>query len=456
MDLNFSHKGLTSFDASHLGRAPQDRSTNTSVATAAGSASGDSILAGLLERAPLVRGIDLSHNAIRMFVGGETLRHVTVLDLSHNALSVLNCNSLPPALVRLHLARNNLTELGDLGRHTPALLELDISFNAFTSSGLRGLPPSLTTLDLQGNEVDSIDALLPLRRLHRLNASANSLDTLDSIAALRDMPSVHHLELQDNGVMRGGNNKTINTNASSISNVSGGNGSASGTAAAAVAIAEMLPRLTTLNGAPQSQAAGNRNFKAQQAIAARASANTTTNTNTNGSFNASYSHPRYHSTSNSRALERSASRNSTGGGSGRQRPQQQSYVRSRSSDVGSGGRLTARTNATTAAPAPSMEVRLMEAKVAELRRLVAEAGARENQARYERGILTDQIRSCGGVIAAQAADLDALGREVAALLSTQEGLRGTVARADHAFEQTHASLVAQRVGAIGAGGKGAQ
>lgn len=435
MELDFSKKGLATFDASHLGRGVKN---SVNVLTAPTSSNGSvevNGLSSLLDHAPVVKGINLSHNAIHMFIGGETLRHVVALDLSHNALSVLNTKSLPPSLLKLNVSHNSLRELGGLAAHVPTLQELDISHNAFTASGIRDFPPSLVTLQLQKNEVDSLGALQLLKRLTRLNVSENRLETADSLEALRALPCLHHLELRGNGV--------VSSAVGACPNNEGGRATAS------LLLCDLAPQLITLDGLPLSQAPANSKYKASQAAVARAS------------HNASLTHLSTSAASRStRQVERSSL---NGSGTGAFNASSRlTHSRSIGDGLARKAGTTAMTNTKSRisqSPTPSpppMEVRLMEAKVSELRRLLTESEKKENQDRYECGILVDQIRSCGGVIDAQAVELESLQKELAQLEEEERVLRGPVAAMEQTFEHTHASLLAQKVELLGGGTEGKQ
>nr|CCC93207.1 putative leucine-rich repeat protein (LRRP) [Trypanosoma congolense IL3000] len=226
MELVLSRKGIKNFDASALLQQAE-----TSGLCDGGASQKRSCIA--------VHLLDLSHNSIKCFVGGQMLVGLAVLNLSNNCLGRLDATCLPTSLTHLNLARNALRSLRDLATATPRLRELDISFNSITSPNLSGLPKSLTTLLCQNNSLASVDPFANLFQLHHLDLSSNHVEDVEEFSKLRGLRSLRRLELCGNPVTREPNAMTL--------------------------LLDALPRLTCLDRTPLSQASGNQMVKAQLA-----------------------------------------------------------------------------------------------------------------------------------------------------------------------------------------------
>ncbi|RNE98827.1 putative leucine-rich repeat protein (LRRP) [Trypanosoma conorhini] len=222
MELCLSHKGLRSFDASTLllGAAEGPRQETKTPSR---------------NRQIAVRALDLSHNGIARFAGGQALAALAVLDLSHNSLATLDASSLPGGLARLNVGHNALQELQGLSSFTPRLQELNISFNRLTSQRVGELPKRLTTLLCQGNLLDSVRPLLPLAHLVSLDLSSNQLADVEELQRLRQLRALRYIELRGNPVMSA--------------------------PAAVPSILEAVPKLIALDRTPLSQAGENQMFK---------------------------------------------------------------------------------------------------------------------------------------------------------------------------------------------------
>lgn len=367
MDLDFSHRALLSFDASALSKVDS---------TDDAAASNDPVLAGLLARAPPVRSLNLSHNSIQSFVGGETLTSVTALDLSHNALVSVLARHLPPTLVKLNLSHNRIGDLGDFAEQLPRLEDLDAGHNMLTSAGIRGLPSSLTSLSVNHNDIDSLDALCMVPRLTKLNVVGNLLETSKDIKTLEMLRSLRFLDIRENPIM-----ETADSGAAEIVSVAS--------------------RLSVLNGEPLSQAVNNSMYRATRAksILGRG-----------------------------RDQRRSSSVHDTGS------------VRSSAS---TSRRLLSRQSKPPAEPV--VELRLMNTKVAELRRLIAVAQKESLTVRAERTLLREQLKGCETLINTQSSELEGLVKELETLRREEASLRRPISVAEQTFELTHASVLAHKL-----------
>lgn len=368
MELNFSRKGLLSFDASVLGR-PREGERG--------------------ESAPVILSVDLSHNALRVFRGGETLKTLTVLNLAHNELTSLAVQSLPPLLMKLVISYNHLVHLNGLSQYLPRLEVLEAGHNQLTSSGLRELPASLTTLGVANNELLSLEPLVPLTRLAKLNVAANCIAALSDLHVLEQLRSLRQLDLRGNPIVVDVTDLTAQ-------------------------VTSLAPRLSSLNGAPLSQATGNSMYKANHAMGGRGG-----------------------NTSTIAAGPRSLSQHRSASG---QRPPP---VPSRHSDSVNSSRGTASRSRPREVP---LETRLLEAKVRELRRLLQESQQAEHEGRQRRGLLMQQVKRCAQVIDSQAAELEQLQSEIESLRQKEAALKEPMQELEQTFEQTHASLLARKVG----------
>lgn len=444
MDLNLSNRGLFSFDAAQARQSLLKAAPHAQRAAGASTSVLDHALTlaaaapspgGVAAALPVIRQLNLSYNSLHLFTGGETLRGLTVLDLSHNELTQLCGHALPTTLVQLNLSYNRLTQFPQLAESTPRLQHLDISHNRLSDEGetenaSRSLPTSLTQLITEANALESLTPFRHLLHLVKLNVSHNCVASVEALHALRPLLSLRFLDLRGNPVCG---------DAASAAGASAG--SAAAAAAAAVragakdtssssvhthgsrsrtssldrlstrrphqeslmaVLNKVVPRLSHLNGAALSQAPENRRFKTQQKM----------------------------HTDSERRHDRSAS----------DKRKDASADRSYAS--------TSRSEAATARPA--MEVRLMQAKVSELRRLLLAAQDEEGKARRERALLTENVKSTALVIDQQGAELEKLQEAMAQLREEEQQLRVPMAAAEESFEQVHASLLATKAKASAA------
>jgi hypothetical protein len=433
MDVNLSNRGLFSFDAAQakqtLMKAIQHSTNDSNSGAAAASAEKALTLAAAAPSASmaalsLIRQLNLSYNSLHIFTGGEALRGLAVLDLSHNELARLHGHALPSSLVRLNLSHNRLAQLAQLADCTPRLQELDVSHNQLSASALRGLPSSLTQLNVERNEIESLAPFSALLHVVRLNVAHNQLESNDVLQSLRSLHSLRFLDLRGNPISSGTESGLRRQDSGDGSYRDGGSASLGGertmTQQSLVGIlSSVVPRLAQLNGQPLSQAPENR-------------------------------------------IIRSARRDS---GGKQERPPQSSGIRpdeassqrrsARGGKVigGTKGDSTHLTNTSRDASVsrPALEVRLMQAKVNELRRLLLAAQDAESKARQERALLTENVKSTARVIDQQGAELERLQDEIAQLREEERLLRVPIATVEESFEQVHASLLATKAKASAAG-----
>ncbi|ESL11333.1 hypothetical protein TRSC58_00918 [Trypanosoma rangeli SC58] len=231
MDLCLSHKGLQSFDASTL------------LLEATDGLRQEEKKAPSRDRYIAVRALDLSHNSIARFAGGQALFALAVLDLSHNSLATLEASSLPGGLVRLNVAHNALQELQGLSSFTPRMQELNVGFNRITSQHVNGLPKGLTTLLCQSNLLDSVRPFVFLLHLSSLDLSSNQIADVDELCRLRELRALRHLELRGNPVMSAPE--------------------------AVPSLLDAMPKLISLDRTPLSQAGENQMFKFHRSRSAK-------------------------------------------------------------------------------------------------------------------------------------------------------------------------------------------
>ncbi|EKF31580.1 hypothetical protein MOQ_004579 [Trypanosoma cruzi marinkellei] len=353
MDLSLSHKGLQSFDASTLLLEAPDISLQGKSAPSR-------------ERYIAVCTLDLSHNSIARFAGGQALSRLAVLDLSNNSLDTLDASSLPGGLIRLRVAHNKLQSLQGFSSFVPRLQELNVSFNRITSQSISDLPKGLTKLLCQSNLIDSVRPFLGLAHLSSLDLSLNQIFDTNELSRLGELRALRYLELRGNPVM---------------------------TAPEAVpSLLAAVPKLISLDRTPLSQAGESRMSKVNRSRSAKRD--------------------------QSKSRQRTSSR-LLSNGSGSKRHDGKSET--------------------------DMELRLLETRVKELARLLKDAEKTEQQLRYQKKILQEQVSACAGVIDSQAMELERVGRRIKDLKSEEAALREPVAELDQTFEQTHASLVAHRL-----------
>ncbi|CAJ1992978.1 Leucine rich repeat/Leucine Rich Repeat [Leishmania donovani] len=404
MDLDFSNRGLFAFDAAKARSALVEvslaapRTALSTTSTDGGDAAG---AAPPLSALPAIRLLNLSYNSLHLFTGGETLKGLTVLDLSHNALTQLHSQSMPPTLVRLSIAHNQLAHLCDLAKYTPRLQVLEAGHNHLSTSALRGLPASLTHLSVENNTIESLVPLGSLLHLTHLNLAQNQLESRDTLCALRPLVSLRHLDVRGNPMYETGRRSS--------------EGEDEGVTQL---LHDVLPRLSRFNGTSLSQAPENRMWKKAHR----------------------QQQQQQQSTKFSAVKSRSMSHDARGGSGARQRGAREdgSGSGSSSSILSSSQRQQQRLHE------PALEVRLMQAKVNELRRLLLASQDAEGKARQKRALLIENVKSTAKVIGQQETELERLQSEVDSLRSVNQKLQSSVAAAEQSFEHVHASLLVSK------------
>ncbi|ELT96817.1 hypothetical protein CAPTEDRAFT_205149 [Capitella teleta] len=130
--------------------------------------------------APLkqLRSINASLNNIHDFIGVECVRHLRVLNLSHNKIRHIMGLAKAKCLIELNLSMNEISDI----IHLPPLSNLQIlhlNNNQMTSlDGIQGLS-GLKELYVQRNKIENILPLAASQRLTVLNASDNKISSLD-------------------------------------------------------------------------------------------------------------------------------------------------------------------------------------------------------------------------------------------------------------------------------------
>ena len=233
MKLNFREKGLVRFDANAVASEAADISNKKASA--------------LLR----VSSLDISHNRIQVFLGGRTLVGLETLDASYNALR--SAFHFPTSLVRLNLSHNELSSLAGIDTLT-SLQYLDCSHNRVEDFGM--LPCSLEVFKASHNRIASVDQLCHLFRLLKLHLDHNELSNTTSLAMLGGLSALRHVTITGNPVAE--HPKIV------------------------AMLSDYIPKLTTLDGAPLSQAHASQSFRllAKQRIDAERSAVNTSQADT--------------------------------------------------------------------------------------------------------------------------------------------------------------------------------
>ncbi|GFH52623.1 hypothetical protein CTEN210_09099 [Chaetoceros tenuissimus] len=110
---------------------------------------------------PNVNEIDLSHNMLADFVGGQLLTNLDKLYLHHNEFTgkfIITWKDFPPSLKILHLGKNKLRGFTNGGKYLKNLEFLSFSLNQFSGEFIitaKDFPTSLKTLSLRYNKITS-------------------------------------------------------------------------------------------------------------------------------------------------------------------------------------------------------------------------------------------------------------------------------------------------------------
>ncbi|KAG5492577.1 hypothetical protein JKF63_01156 [Porcisia hertigi] len=402
MDLDFSNRGLFAFDAAKAWSTLIEASVKAPRSDSSTSSKDEGSTAGAarpLSALPAIRLLNLSYNSLHLFTGGEVLKGLTILDLSYNSLTQLNSQSMPPTLVRLSIAHNQLTHLCDLAEYTPRLQVLEAGHNHLSTSALRDLPKSLTHLNVENNTIESLTPLGALLHITHLHVARNQLESRDTLCALQPLVSLRHLDIRGNPICEASRDDQQGED-DSLGQL----------------LRDVLPRLSHFNGASLSQAPGNPMWK----VAHRQQQQQQRNLKSSALSHRGTSHDGR----GDNGIQQRGARGDGGGGSSS----------TLSSFEGQQHRLSE----------PTMEIRLMQAKVSELRRLLLAAQDAEGKARQKRTMLMENVKSTAKVIDQQEAELNRLQSEVESLRGADQKLQVSVAAAEQSFEQVHASVLASK------------
>jgi hypothetical protein len=356
MKLSFRGKGLLSFDANAVAMEASELSLHERsafgglLAPAGGAASSSKHLR--------IVGLDVSYNKLHTFLGARSLPFLEVLDASHNAFrSAMN---FPASITRLDLSYNAIESL--MGLDTLTQLQfLDASHNQVDSVGR--LPGSLQVLNLSHNSLGTTEGLGHLTKVTKLNLDNNRLTTVSQTASLGTMKALRHLTIGDNPVAL--NTKLI------------------------LFLEAEIPKLTTLDGVPLSQAHASFTYRAQK----------------------------------------------------QKQQQQATQLRARSAKM-------ARFQADTEGrfdDVVEQELRTLNARVKELERLASGQYETEVKCRRDYAITKQQLKRTEEVAADQEREMQQLRGEIERDESTTEALERTLESLERAFQQQHALIVMKKL-----------
>lgn len=350
MKLSFRGKGLLSFDANAVAMEASELSQHDH------STLGHSSSASA--RQLRIVGLDISYNKMHTFLGARSLPHLEILDASHNAFrSAMN---FPVALTRLDISFNAIESL--TGLDTLLQLQfLDASHNQVDSVGR--LPGNLQVLNLSHNALLSTEGLGHLTKVTKLFLDHNRITTLPQTATLGSMKALRHLTIGENPVAL--NTKLI------------------------LFLQADIPKLTTLDGVPLSQAHASFLYRAQK----------------------------------------------------QKQQQQAAQIRARSAKM-------ARFHADTEGgfdDVVEQELRTLNARVKELERLAAGQYESEVKCRRDYGIARQQLKRTEEVSAEQEREMQMLRDEIDKDEATTESLERTLESLERAFQQQHALIVMKKL-----------
>ncbi|KAG8345909.1 putative Leucine Rich Repeat [Trypanosoma vivax] len=311
---------------------------------------------------------------------------VSLLDLSHNRLTSFVGAQTLLGLRVLDLSNNSLESL-DVASLPGSLILLNVAHNALQSlSGLSTAVPKLKEFNASFNRLTSSGLSDLPRTLVTVSCHGNLLESVDPFVRLSQL---HSLDVSSNRV--GDVKELLKLRAlPALRQLEMRGNSVMHQPDAVPLLLEAVPKLARLDRTPLSQVYGNQMFKAQRSRSA------------NRSHSAS-------SVSRASACSTTAVR-----------------------------RMGDRSER-------DMEVRLLETRIKELKRLVEDAEKSEQQLRYQKKILQEQVGACAGVIDSQALELERLEREIIALKHEEAALEEPATELEQTFTQTHASLVARRL-----------
>ncbi|ORC92297.1 putative leucine-rich repeat protein (LRRP) [Trypanosoma theileri] len=313
---------------------------------------------------------------------------VRALDLSHNNITSFAGREALWCLTVLDLSNNSLNSL-DATSLPSCLARLKISNNELQSlRGLASAVPKLQELDVSFNRITSSGIGDLPKTLSTLILQGN---LIDSVSPLLTLQHLSNLDLSSNRIVDIKELRRLGVLRALRYLELHGNPVMENSDTVPLLL-EAVPKLIRLDRKPLSQAGENQMFKVNRS--------------------------------------RSAKKNS--GESQRKRINEP--LSHRSSTVRQSNKSDT-----------DMETRLLEVRVKELTRLVMSAEKAEQQLRYQKKILQEQISACAGVIESQAMELERLESKINELKSEETALKEPAAELEQTFEQTHASLVAHRL-----------
>ncbi|CUI14445.1 leucine-rich repeat protein, putative [Bodo saltans] len=356
MKLSFRGKGLLSFDANAVAMEASELSLHER--STFGALAGGVAASSSSSRQLRIVGLDISYNKMHTFLGSRSLPFLEVLDASHNAFrSAMN---FPVSITRLDISFNVIESL--MGLDTLTQLQfLDASHNHVDSVGR--LPGSLQVLNLSHNSLITTEGLGHLTKVTKLNLENNRLTTVAQTASLGSMKALRHLTIGDNPVAQ--NTKLI------------------------LFLEAEIPKLTTLDGVPLSQAHASFTYRAQKL----------------------------------------------------KQQQQANQVRARTAKM-------ARFQADTEGrfdDVVEQELRTLNARVKELERLASGQYETEVKCRRDFAIAKQQLKRTEEVASDQEREMQQLRSEIERDESTTESLERTLESLERAFQQQHALIVMKKL-----------
>ncbi|KAJ3010372.1 hypothetical protein HKX48_007442 [Thoreauomyces humboldtii] len=149
---------------------------------------------GMLKSYPFIQTLELPGNAISDVSVLSTMRYLAQLDLSNNNLTeALDFDPPPYNLQHVDLSRNQIADIGNMGKHR-FLMKLCLDRNLIrTLSGLSNCK-YLTHLSLVNNSISTIQGLenLPLQFLDLRRNQLASLDGIETLSKLEELHLAHN------------------------------------------------------------------------------------------------------------------------------------------------------------------------------------------------------------------------------------------------------------------------
>ncbi|CAG5122435.1 unnamed protein product [Candidula unifasciata] len=142
--------------------------------------------------------LNLESSQLKTILNFSSFTNLTAVMLNNNSISDATSGSFPFSLSDLFLANNHLSSVPTSVADLPHLASLYLSHNQITSIEPDSLPPSLTRLDLTYNKIKVITntSFVNMTNLSYLQLSSNPISTIDPSAFL-DLVSLKNLGLGD-------------------------------------------------------------------------------------------------------------------------------------------------------------------------------------------------------------------------------------------------------------------